>query len=335
MDTDCQFSISTTRFDEHYAPSSTSRTTTNFANLARGVNRQDNLRNAMQMIDRRFNDLVHWDNPARDRYRLELDIVSVELSIDAGTESEAAEFPIIEVLDVAIVDQHTGSRIDGIVGNNFSSYIRDYDFSVRLRQHAEEHPGEPLPEDFGRLHGRVFELFLDSPAYRECFAQLPVICISVSTSRTYQRLTNEHPILGVEYAPEDGSSLTDTYFGSMGLQVRYFMPPGAVAPLAFYYRGDLLGDYTPLALAATVATMESFQKIYRPEIYNANSAAGEIYRPNLEHGDYSPTRVTYDRVERSQLAVQQGRFTEEHLMRPYGDVLERWAAQHSDRLIDA
>lgn len=28
--------------------------------------------------------------------------------------------------------------------------------------------------------------------------------------------------------------------------------------------------------------METFQKIYRPEIYNANAAAGSRYKPNLK-----------------------------------------------------
>ncbi|MDM7143645.1 putative oxygenase MesX, partial [Klebsiella pneumoniae] len=41
--------------------------------------------------------------------------------------------------------------------------------------------------------------------------------------------------------------------------------------------GDLLSDYTSLELIATISTMETFQKIYRPEIYNANSPAGQYY----------------------------------------------------------
>ena len=80
MANDITFSISTTRFDEDYAPADTSRVTTNFANLARGEHRQQNLRNALSMIDRRFNDLASDDNPTGDRYRVELDIVSVQLS---------------------------------------------------------------------------------------------------------------------------------------------------------------------------------------------------------------------------------------------------------------
>ncbi|WP_138844215.1 putative oxygenase MesX [Rhodococcus pyridinivorans] len=318
MTNDCVFSIDTTRFDEDYTPATDSRSTTNFANLARGEGRRQNLRNALTMMNTRVNELVHWDNPRGDRYALELDIVSVDLHL-ASAEDDAT-FPVIEMLDVDIVDTTTGGRTEGIVGNNFSSYIRDYDFSVRL-------PGNTgIPSDFGDLHGQVFQRFLESDEYRERFSQPPVICISVSTSRTYRRLTNYHPILGVEYVA-DGQSLTDRYFGKMRLRVRYFMPQGAAAPLAFYHRGDLLNDYSFLALAGTIATMETFQKIYRPEIYNANTAASEVYRPSLDNGNYSFPQVSYDRVERAQLATTQGKFTEVNLMKPYGAVLEQWATK--------
>lgn len=324
MASDFTFSITTTRFDEDYAPSASSRATTNFANLARGEHRQQNLRNALTMIDGRFNDLAHWDNPDGDRYTVELEIVSVGLQFTAG--GQAQEFPLLEFLDIQIVDRRTGARTDGIVGNNFSSYVRDYDFSVLLPAFKKEAaPGATVPEDFGDLHGKLFERFLDSLAYRERFPNPPVICISVSTSRTYCRTENVHPILGVEYR-QDESSLTDEYFGKMGLHVRYFMPRGAVAPLAFYFRGDLLGDYSNLQLIGTISTMETFQKIYRPEIYNANSAAASVYRPTLDQQDYSRTQISYDREERSQLAITQGKFTEEHFMKPHGDVLEQWAA---------
>jgi hypothetical protein len=153
----------------------------------------------------------------------------------------------------------------------------------------------------------------------------PVICISVSTSKVYRRTENHHPILGVEYEQKD-PSLTDEYFGKMGLSVRYFMPRGSVAPLAFYFRGDLLGDYTNLQLIGTISTMETFQKIYRPEIYNANSAAASVYQPTLDQQDYSVTKIAYDRDERSRLAAEQGKYAHEHLMKPHGDLLERWAA---------
>ncbi|HBM2653451.1 TPA: DUF1852 family protein, partial [Enterobacter hormaechei subsp. hoffmannii] len=79
-----------------------------------------------------------------------------------------------------------------------------------------------------------------------------------------------------------------------------------------------------------ISTMESFQKIYRPEIYNANSAAGKIYQPSLKHQDFSLTRIVYDREERSQLAIKQGKWTEEHFIKPYQDILTQWAATYTE-----
>ncbi|KFL32832.1 hypothetical protein JP75_01425 [Devosia riboflavina] len=321
-----KFAIKSVAFDEDYKPSENTRITTNFANLARGESRQENLRNALRMIDNRFNALAHWDNPKGDRYSVELDIISVELNF--GAEGNGDAFPLIEILKTNIVDRKTNDRIEGIVGNNFSSYVRDYDFSVVLPEHNKNQAKFSIPESFGDLHGKLFKAFLTSDAYKANFSKLPVICISASSSKTYQRTENQHPVMGIEYKQDDFSS-TDQYFAKMGMQVRYFMPPNSVAPLAFYFIGDLLGDYTNLELISTISTMETFQKIYRPEIYNANSAAGAIYQPDLKHQDYSLTRVVYDREERSRLAVEQGKFAEEHFIKPYKSVLDQWSANYA------
>ncbi|MDR6582391.1 hypothetical protein HBH1_01835 [Herbaspirillum sp. BH-1] len=320
------FAIKSICFDEDYRPSENTRITTNFANLARGESRQENLRNTFRMIDNRFNALAHWDNPTGERYHVELEIISVEMKI-AGERSGPA-LPLIEILQTTVIDQQTGERTAGIVGNNFSSYVRDYDFSVVLLERNRNQPVFSAPEDFGDLHGRLFKSFVESDVYRAHFGKPPVICLSVSSSRTYRRTENRHPVLGVEYL-QDEYSLTDEYFGKMGMQVRYFMPPDSAAPLAFYFSGDLLGDYTNLELISTISTMETFQKIYRPEIYNANSAAGKSYRPSLKHQDYSLTRIVYDREERSRLAVEQGRFAEEHFIKPYQAVLAQWSAHYA------
>ncbi|MGE8605074.1 putative oxygenase MesX, partial [Bordetella trematum] len=231
MNQNFAFSLKSLRFDEDYQPSDNTRLTTNFANLARGASRQENLRNTLRMIDNRFNSLAQWDNPTGDRYGVELDIISAEMSVDADGRHDT--FPLIEILETTIVDKKTGQRIPGIVGNNFSSYVRDYDFSVYLLQHNQNQPTFSTPDDFGDLHGKLFKHFVDSSAYKARFGKPPVICISVSTSKTYQRTDNQHPILGVEYQ-QDAFSSTDQYFEKMGLQVRFFMPPGSVAPLAFY-----------------------------------------------------------------------------------------------------
>ncbi|MHB9703518.1 DUF1852 domain-containing protein [Alcaligenes aquatilis] len=324
MNKEFAFSIKSIRFDENYRPSNNTRITTNFANLARGESRQQNLRNTLAMINNRFNNLAHWDNPNGDRYSVELDIVSVDIDI----EGNGSTFPTIEILKTNIVDHKENKRIDGIAGNNFSSYVRDYDFSVVLQEHNKNKNGFSAPEGFGDLHGKLFKSFVNSALYQENFNKSPVICLSVSSSKVYHRTGNQHPVLGIEYQQNEFSP-TDEYFAKMGLQVRYFMPPNSVAPFAFYFRGDLLSDYTNLELISTISTMETFQKIYRPEIYNANSAAGMRYQPSLKNADHSITQIVYDREERSRLAVEQGRFTEESFIKPYKVILDQWAASYA------
>lgn len=316
------YSIKSIRFDEHYEPSNSTRLTTNFANLARGEKRQENLRRAIQMIDNCFNTLAHWDNPSKDRYSVELDIIHVDVDVDGKGDG----FPSIEVLKTYIIDRKTNKRIEGIVGNAFSSYVRDYDFSVLLLNHNKDKNQFTVPDNYGELHGKMFKDFINSDAYKEHFSKLPVICLSVSDNKIYRRTSNRHPVLGVEYEPNE-SSLTEQYFKKMGMEVRYFMPPNSVAPYAFYFFGDLLNDYSTLELISTLSTMETFQKIYRPEIYNANSVAGEVYKPSLKHQDCSLTQVFYDREERSRLAIEQGRWCEEHFIKPYRPILEKWAAE--------
>ena len=324
MNNDFNFAIKSIRFDENYQPSDSTRITTNFANLARGDSRQNNLRNALRMIDNRFNALAHWDNPNGDRYSVELEIISVDMDIKGSGEV----FPSIEVLKTNIVDRKINERIEGIVGNNFSSYVRDYDFSVLLLDHNKDQPQFSIPADFGELHGKLFRAFVKSESYQQHFQKPPVICLSVSDNKVYRRTDNQHPVLGFEYQPNE-SSLTEQYFKKMGLQVRYFMPPNSVAPLAFYFFGDLLNDYSNLELISTISTMETFQKIYRPEIYNANAVAGQCYQPNLKNLDHSLTQIVYDREERSQLAKEQGKFAEEHFIKPYQAILEQWSANYA------
>ncbi|EDP58001.1 DUF1852 domain-containing protein [Vibrio sp. AND4] len=324
MKNNFNFAIKSIRFDENYQPSDSTRITTNFANLARGESRQNNLRNALRMIDNRFNALAHWDNPNGDRYSVELDIISVDMDIQGGGEA----FPSIEVLKTNIVDRKTNERIEGIVGNNFSSYVRDYDFSVLLLDHNKGQSQFSIPADFGELHGKLFKAFVKSESYQQHFQKPPVICLSVSDNKVYRRTENQHPVLGFEYQPNE-SSLTEQYFKKMGLQVRYFLPPNSVAPLAFYFFGDLLNDYSNLELISTISTMETFQKIYRPEIYNANAVAGQCYQPSLKNLDHSLTQIVYDREERSQLAKEQGKFAEEHFIKPYQTILEQWSANYA------
>ena len=324
MNTSFDYTINRLRFDENYRPSDDTRVTTNFANLARGQSRKENLLNALKMVNSRFNAMANWDNPACNRYTVELDIVSVGIDI----EGNGKNFPSIEILKTTIVDHLTDKRIDGIVGNNFSSYVRDYDFSVRLLDHNKGRDQFSIPDNFGDLHGKLFKDFVASETYKNHFKKPPVICLSVSDRKTYHRTENHHPVLGFEYQPNE-SSLTEQYFKKMGLQVRYFMPLNSVAPLAFYFFGDLLADYSNLELISTISTMETFQKIYRPEIYNANAVAGNQYKPDLSNIDHSITQIVYDREERSKLAIKQGQFADKYFIKPYQLILDNWSASHA------
>ena len=84
MSSGFSYTIRRVIFDEHYEPSDATRATTNFANLARGEQREQNLRSALRMIDRRFNALAPWDNARGDRYSLELEIISVDIDIEGN-----------------------------------------------------------------------------------------------------------------------------------------------------------------------------------------------------------------------------------------------------------
>jgi hypothetical protein len=40
------------------------------------------------------------------------------------------------------------------------------------------------------------------------------------------------------------------------------------------------------------------------------------------------TQIVYDREERSRMAVEQGKFAEEHFIKPYKTILEQWSANY-------
>jgi hypothetical protein len=197
MSTEFACSIKRIRFDENYQPADNTRLTTNFANLARGESREQNLRNTLRMINNRFNALAQTDNPNGDRYSLEIDIISADLDIEGNGKT----FPIIEMLKSTITDHHTHQRIEGMIGNSFSSYVRDYDFSVVLKEHNKENSTSYAPEGFGDLHGKLYQYLVNSETFKAEFNQQPVICLSVSTAKKYHRTTNEHPVLGVGIRP--------------------------------------------------------------------------------------------------------------------------------------
>jgi hypothetical protein len=95
--------------------------------------------------------LAHWDNPKADRYSVELEIISVEVNGDCSTLAAELRFPLIEILQAQRSStRKPAERIEGIVGNNFSSYVRDYDFSVLLAEHKRNQPNFSTPQGFRR-----------------------------------------------------------------------------------------------------------------------------------------------------------------------------------------
>ncbi|WVM94508.1 putative oxygenase MesX [Halopseudomonas pachastrellae] len=134
----------------------------------------------------------------------------------------------MEILKTNILDKKTNTRIEGIVGNN--SRLTCVTMTSVCYCWITTGPASfSVPENFGDLHGKLFQYFINSETYKQHFTKLPVICLSVSDNKVYHRTDNQHPILGFEYTPNE-SSLTEQYFKKMGLQVRYFMPPNSVAP---------------------------------------------------------------------------------------------------------
>ena len=314
------FQISKIHFNEDYHPSENTRLTTNFANLARGKARATNLRKTLNMIDQKFNARANWDNEEGNRYSVKLEIISADVAVEGAD----ILYPCIEVLKTTIVDHKTGKLIDGVVGNSFSSFVRDYDFSVLLLKHNQNKTTFSVPDHFGDLHGKLFQHFVTSKIYRDNFNKPPIICLSVSENKKYTRTSNYHPILGYEYQVNE-SSLTEQYFKKMGVNIRYFLPPQSVAPFAFYFFGDLLNDYSNLELISTLSVMETFQQIYRPEIYNANAIAGIEYQPSLSNVNFSVTQIEYDRQERVDLSIKQGQFIEQSFIQPHKQLLQHWA----------
>ncbi len=83
-----------------------------------------------RLINGRCNDLA--GRPDGRPLPRRLDIVSVTMEFEDGGQVE--RFPLIEVLDVTIVDQHSGERHQGIVGKTSRRTSATTTFAVRLPQ---------------------------------------------------------------------------------------------------------------------------------------------------------------------------------------------------------
>jgi hypothetical protein len=322
--TDFQIHQSTTPLDENFLPAQSSRLTTNFANLARGPHRQTHLRQVLGDINLRLRELMPLAGYANADYEIDLQILSFFGSFEAGT-----PFPLYEMLEATIVDPGTGSRLPGAIGHNLSSYIRDYDFNVVLPTRLQDDRENPNLKDFGDLHGLLFRLlfrgFWDGGPLR----RPSITAISVSSRCEYARLPNDHFLLGREFSEQPEVSLTSRYFARMGLSARCFAPPGSRAPLAFYLQDGDFTRFEAAELISLIAVMDTFQRIYRPEIYNVLETCGDHLRPSLQNTAFAEPTIPYDRHERIQLGKQQAKYAEDQIIRPYSAIWEKLLQAHS------
>lgn len=318
--------LTSTPFDAGYVPADQTRLTTNYANLAKDPRgRSERIAATLALIDRRFHEAL-GELGGVHRYRLALDILTVGIRFENGP---AVWFPMTETLRCRIHDLQQERWLPGPTGCNYSSYVRDYDFNVVLPRIRSGVATAEEVESFGALHGLLFRLQSRRFHPSGVFDEPLVIAISVSSGRTYRRTGSTHPLLGIEYLPEQGESITSGYFAKMGLGVSYFMPPGSRAPLAFYHEPHDLLRRDRRALAALVAVMDTFESIYRPGIYRARSPAGAVFTPDLSNPDHEPPVVLYDRVERDNvLGPRQAEVARAAFLEPNAAALRRLLAEH-------
>ncbi|MEM1154590.1 MAG: putative oxygenase MesX [Pseudomonadota bacterium] len=305
-----------TVFDSDYLPAAHTRLTTNFANLARGEDRHENLLKYFEIAEQRLNELMLIAG-FHGKYSLKLNIVSAFCAF--GNEQP---FPVAEMLEATVVDNTTGEQFLGALGNNFSSYVRDHEFNIVLPRLADHGDPNHVPEDFGRLHGLLFKLLFRDYWAGGVLKRRTMMAISVSSRRHYDQLPNEHPVLGKQFDEVPHSSLTTTYFSRMGLIPVFYVPPGGHAPLAIYVRDGDTAGFSATEMASLIAVMETFQRIYRPEIYNTHVRCGSYFEPALNNPHYEKMPIHYDRDEREQLGREQALQTQREFLEPNAEQLD-------------
>lgn len=314
-----KFQLNRTRFDNEFIPNHNSRRTTNLVNLSRNpATRKNNIDALFAMINKRLNTYLLLPKD-EERYKIQIDILTT-LAWFEGFDVE--KFPISEMLDVKIYDTHTNNTIQGPIGLNLSSYLRDYDFNVILPKIIKKEATKEEEENFGLLHGIIYQMQYKDFSEIGIFDTKAVMAISVSSNRTYTRTNKTHPVLGLNYAENGEHSFTASYLKKMGLESSYYMPSNMSSPLAFYHQKNDLENRDPIQLWALISVMDTIQKIYRPEIYGSNKTAGDIFIPSLHESDFTRPSIYYDRDERNDTLIsQQTEFVNNNFLTPYKKVL--------------
>jgi Domain of unknown function (DUF1852) len=321
------WALDRTPFNLQFVPSSDTRETTNYANLARDpATRSNNLTTLFGLINQSLNQQLA-DNSRSTRYAIQIDILSVRALFEAS--HSPAGFRLTEVMQASVLDTQTGERHAGPTGLNFSSYLRDYDFKIIAPKIAQQTASQQERNQFGKLHGVLSQMQFGPGG---CCTEPLTVAISISQKKHYMATENVHRVLGREYLEMGGDSATTQYFKHMALAPRFFQPPGFPAPLAIYADvRESLTDHSRVYLAALIAVMGTFQKIYRPEIYMArqgfNDTPGAISQLTLGNTDFDELPIPYDKVERDDLALQQALRVETEFLQPceaqLGEILQQ------------
>lgn len=312
------FTVKTTAYDEQYVAGQNTRATTNFANFARDpAHNQQRISTFLGLVNRDLNRIL-LSPGERQRYAIRLEILSIYGHF--LRHSSAGSVLLTEVMRAAVLDRNSDRLMPGPTGLNFSSYLRDYDFRVVLPRLMSGTSTSPALESFGTLHGMITRLQFGA----EGLIPTPLaIAISIAKDHVFVATSHKHPILGREYKGES-ASLTDQYFAKMGLQAQFFKPDELPAPLAFYSAKSLVQE-DDTYLAALIAVMANFQRIYRPEIYLSRTAFSDVpgaaSRASLGNRDFEQPALPYDREERELLADQQAKLIDDCFLNPYGEWL--------------
>jgi hypothetical protein len=311
--------IQRTLFDNKFIPDDFSRTTTNLINLSKNPDhREKNISLFFSMINKKINAYLTGNSDA-ERYCIKLFI----LRTSAWFHHKNEQFPICEMLEVQVEDTYKNTTIDGPIGFNFSSYLRDYDFHVVLPKIINNEATASEKEKFGLLHGLLYKLQFKKYNPAGLLKQPAIMALSVSVNRAYEKSQSIHPFLGNAYLEKGGDSITSGYISKMGLTPSFFRAPNAAAPLAFYHEKDDLENRGEIELYALISVMETLQQIYRPEIYCSNEKAGDIISPSLQNKNFTPPPILYDRNERDNLLIaNQAKYVEQHFLHPFKNELE-------------
>lgn len=312
------FSAESIPFDGDYTPGPDTRATTNYANLARDPStRRRNILTLLDLVNRDLNFFLLDDSLAR--YQISLEILGIKGHLVDRSDDGV---PLTEVMRAQVIDRESGEIHTGPTGLNFSSYLRDYDFRVVLPKITGHTASAQDIADFGELHGLLTRLQFGK---NRIVPDNPTIAISISQHTPYVATDFVRPILGREYTASR-ESFTDGYFSHMGLGPRFFKPSNLPAPIAFYsHHCDSLCDRSDVFLAALIAVMGNFQRIYRPEIYLSRASFSEkpgvASEASLSNTDFERPAIDYDRDERELLSDLQAHAIEQRFLKAYPDLI--------------